>query len=53
MKQFHFRLAQVMRVRRIQEDREKAALMVANRAAHLAAVRVEDNIKVQPPSGTQ
>ncbi len=45
MKQFQFRLAQVMRVRRIQEDREKAALMVANRAAHLAAVRVEQNLE--------
>jgi flagellar export protein FliJ len=44
VKQFRFRLAQVMRVRRIQEDREKAALMVANRAAHLAAVRVEENL---------
>jgi flagellar biosynthesis chaperone FliJ len=41
---FRFRLANVLRVRRIQEDRARAELMVANRAAHDAAVRVESRM---------
>jgi flagellar FliJ protein len=57
MKQFRFRLEQVLRVRRIQEDRERAALMVANRNAREAAQRVEDRLVdygARPrPSGPQ
>jgi len=41
VKRFRFRLEQVLRVRRIQEDRARAELLAANRAAHDAAVRVE------------
>ena len=44
MKRFRFRLEQVLRVRRIQEDQAKAELLTANRNAHLAAVRVEERI---------
>ena len=44
MKRFRFRLEQVLRVRRIQEDRARAALLAANRAAHDAAVRVEASL---------
>ncbi len=44
MKRFRFRLEQVLRVRRIQEDRERAALLAANRAAHEAAMRVEASL---------
>jgi flagellar export protein FliJ len=41
VKRFRFRLEQVLRVRRLQEDRARAALLAANRDAHEAAVRVE------------
>ncbi len=44
MKRFRFRLEQVLRVRRIQEDRARAALLTANRDAHEAAMRVEASI---------
>jgi hypothetical protein len=44
MKKFKFRLAQVMRVREVQEDRARAELLGANRAAHEAAVRVETRL---------
>ena len=57
MKQFRFRLEQVLRVRRIQEDRERAALMVANRNAREAALQVEQRFEeytARPrPSGPQ
>jgi len=41
VKRFRFRLDQVLRVRRIQEERAQAALLLANRGARDAAVRVE------------
>lgn len=41
MKRFRFRLDQVMRVRRLQEDQARAALLAANRGAHEAEARVE------------
>jgi flagellar protein FliJ len=44
MKRFRFRLEQVLRVRRIEEDRAKVALLEANRAAHDAAVAVEERL---------
>ena len=44
MKRFRFRLEQVLHVRHVQEDMAKAELMGANRAAHGAAVRVEDRL---------
>jgi flagellar protein FliJ len=44
VKRFRFRLEQVLRVRRIQEDQARAALLVANRAAHDAAARVEERL---------
>ena len=44
MKRFHFRLDQVLRVRRVQEDRARFALLTANRDAQLAAARVEQRL---------
>jgi flagellar FliJ protein len=44
VKRFRFRLETVLRVRRLQEDRARAELLTANRAAHIAATRVEDRL---------
>lgn len=44
MKRFRFRLAQVLRVRRLQEDQARFALLDANRQAHAAAARLEAGI---------
>lgn len=41
MKKFRFRLEQVMRVRRVQEDHARGELLLANRAAQVAAQRIE------------
>jgi flagellar FliJ protein len=57
MKKFRFRLDQVLRVRRVQEDQAKAALMGANHAARQAAVQVETRLAEYTtrgfPSGPQ
>ncbi len=45
MKRFRFRLDQVLHVRRVQEDRARAALLAANRDAHLAAARVDERAR--------
>ncbi len=45
MKKFRFRLEQVQRVRRLQEDRARADLLNANRASHDAAVAVEARVR--------
>ena len=44
MKKFRFRLEQVLRVRRVQEDQARGELMLANRGAQLAAQRVEARV---------
>ena len=44
MKRFRFRLEQVLRVRRLQEDQAKNALLAANRDAHDAAVLVNNRL---------
>lgn len=44
MKRFRFRLEQVLRVRRLQEDQARLALLTANRAAHDAARTVETRL---------
>lgn len=44
MKRFRFRLEQVLRVRRVQEDQARGELMLANRHAQLAAQRVEARV---------
>ena len=44
MKRFRFRLEQVLRVRRVQEDQAKAELLTANHNAHLTARRVEERL---------
>ena len=44
MRRFHFRLAQVLHVRRVQEDQARYALMAANGVATLAARRVEERL---------
>lgn len=44
MKNFRFRLDQVLHVRRVQEDRARAELLTANRDAHLAAARVDERL---------
>ncbi len=44
MKRFKFRLDQVLHVRRVQEDQARAALLTANRDAHLAAARVDERL---------
>ncbi|MGQ0825062.1 MAG: hypothetical protein ACT4OX_08565 [Actinomycetota bacterium] len=41
MKKFKFRLDNVQRVRQVQEDQARFALMQANRAAHETAARVD------------
>jgi len=41
VKRFRFRLAQVLRVRRVQEDMARAELLAANRLAHEAATEVD------------
>ena len=57
MKRFRFRLEQVLRVRRLQEDIARAALMTAHHAARETAdavnARIEDYAAVPRPSGTQ
>jgi flagellar export protein FliJ len=57
VKRFKFRLEQVLRVRRIQEDQARAKLLTANRAAHLAATRVEERLAEystrERPAGSQ
>jgi flagellar FliJ protein len=44
LKRFRFRLEQVLRVRRLQEDMARAALMHAHREARLAAERLNARI---------
>lgn len=44
MRRFNFRLAQVLHVRRVQEDQARYALMAANGVAALAAQRVEERL---------
>ncbi len=57
MKRFRFRLEQVLRVRRLQEDIARGALMAANHAAREAAdrlnQRIDDYAAVGRPSGAQ
>jgi flagellar export protein FliJ len=57
MKRFRFRLEQVLRVRTIQEDRARAELLAANRAAHEAAAHEEarrvEYDRRERPAGTQ
>lgn len=57
MKRFHFRLEQVLRVRRVQEDIARGALMLANREAQTAAdavnARVAEYTDAARPSGAQ
>jgi flagellar export protein FliJ len=57
VKRFKFRLEQVLRVRRIQEDQARAELLTANRAAHLAAMHVEERLAAyearERPAGSQ
>jgi flagellar FliJ protein len=57
MKGFRFRLATVLRVRRLQEDMAKAALMTSHRDAHNAAARVDDSLAAyetaERPDGAQ
>ncbi len=45
MKRFRFRLEQVLRIRRLQEEQAKAELLSANRAAYFAAARVDERLK--------
>ena len=56
MKKFRFRLEQVLRVRRVQEDQARGELLLANRAAQVAAQRVEERVAEYEgrsmPSGT-
>ena len=57
MKRFRFRLEQVLRVRRLQEDIARGALMHANLQARQAAdvvnARVEDYTTAARPGGAQ
>ena len=57
MKRFRFRLEQVLRVRRLQEDMARAELMHAHREARAAADRVNSRIaeysNAPRPSGEQ
>jgi flagellar protein FliJ len=57
LKRFHFRLEQVLRVRRLQEDIARGALMHANLQARQAAdavnARVEEYATAARPSGPQ
>jgi flagellar export protein FliJ len=57
LKRFRFRLEQVLRVRRIQEDMARGALMLANREARAAAdqvnARIAEYAAASRPSGAQ
>ena len=57
MKRFRFRLEQVLRVRRLQEEMARGALMVANGQARAAAdtvnARVAEYTEAARPSGAQ
>ena len=57
MKRFRFRLDHVLRVRRVQEDVARGALMAAQRAARDAAdlvnTRIEDYGALTRPNGAQ
>jgi flagellar FliJ protein len=57
LKRFRFRLEQVLRIRRLQEDAARGALMRAHRSAGIAAdrvnARIEDYAAAVRPSGTQ
>jgi flagellar export protein FliJ len=57
LKRFQFRLAQVLRVRRLQEDIARGALMLANREAQIAAdavnARVAEYTDAARPAGAQ
>ncbi len=57
MKRFRFRLEQVLRVRRLQEDLARASLMHANRQARAAAelvnARIADYAAASRPDGAQ
>jgi flagellar export protein FliJ len=44
MKKYRFRLEQVLRVRRLEEERARAAVLVARREADVSAGRVRDRI---------
>ena len=44
MKRFQFRLGQVLRVRRLQEDQARANLLVANKAARRAEQVVDERL---------
>jgi flagellar export protein FliJ len=44
LRKFRFRLEQVLRVRRLQEDQARAALLNANRTAREAARHVEERL---------
>jgi flagellar export protein FliJ len=57
LKRFHFRLEQVLRVRRLQEDIARGALMAAHHVAREAADRLNDRIAeygaASRPNGAQ
>jgi flagellar export protein FliJ len=57
LKRFHFRLEQVLRVRRLQEDIARGALMAAHHAARQSADRLNERLEeyaaVSRPSGAQ
>jgi len=57
LKRFRFRLEQVLRVRRLQEDMARAALMTAHHGARTAAdvlnARIHDYTSASRPSGAQ
>jgi flagellar protein FliJ len=57
LKRFHFRLEQVLRVRRLQEDIARGALMVAHHGAREAAdrlnARLEEYAAASRPNGAQ
>jgi flagellar FliJ protein len=57
LKKFRFRLEQVLRIRRVQEDMARAVLMHANHDARAAAdvvnARIEDYSAAARPSGAQ
>ena len=57
MKRYRFRLEQVLRVRRLQEEQARAELQVANgevtRAVELRTLRVADYRAISAPSGSR
>jgi flagellar protein FliJ len=57
LKRFRFRLEQVLRIRRVQEDMARAALMHAHHEARAAAdqvnARIEEYAAAARPGGTQ